>query len=329
MTARSTTRTRNLGANPALSNAFLTSFRRTEPTFGSVNYTRLSLHTLVAKRLDMTGRLVYSSSTGNFIFAENFTGVNWNARVTTAPPNAPPNILNLGQYNLTGDTKRPNTLGDFGVTYLATDKLRISNTFRVETFQINGGDTYNALFFFTKIPQPPPIITGNFSVYKVTKYRKYLDTIEGDYQFNTRYSVHFGYRYGSRRIEEILSGFALSSLVPTPLVPEDEVQTNHTNGFFGGFKARPINNWTIYFDAEHGTADNVFTRVGNYDYTNVRAKTRYAPNRKVQFNLAFIGRNNSNPSEIGDVSLADFGVNIKSRVFTSAVEWTPTEKTLF
>jgi hypothetical protein len=320
---------RNLGANPALSNAILTSFTRNEPARGSVDYTRLSLHTLLAKKLDITGRLVYSSSTGNFAFAEAFTGINWNARITTTPSNAPPNTLNLGQYNLTGNTKRPNTLGDLGVTYMVTERFRISNTFRVETFQINGGDTYNAAFFFTKTPQPAPIITGNFSVYKVTKYRKIQDTIEGDYQFNNRYSMHFGYRYGTRRIEQILSGFGLNANVPAAVVPEDEVQDNHTNVVFGGFKARPVKNWTIYFDAEHGTADNVFTRVGNYDFTNVRAKTRYTPNRQVTFSLAFISRDNSNPSEIGGVSLADFGVNIKSRVFTSAVDWAPTSKLSF
>jgi hypothetical protein len=319
----------NLGANPALSNALLTSFTRNEPARGSVDYTRLSLHTLLAKKLDITGRLVYSSATGNFVFAEAFTGVNWNARVTTVPSNAPPNTLNLGQYNLAGNTKRPNTLGDFGVTYMVTEKFRISNTFRVETFQINGGDTYNAAFFFTKTPQPAPIITGNFSVYKVTKYRKIQDTIEGDYQFNTRYSMHIGYRYGARRIEQILSGFGLNANVPAAVVPEDEVQDNHTNVVFGGFKARPVKNWTIYFDAEHGTADNVFTRVGNYDYTNFRAKTRYTPNHKLSFSLAVITRDNSNPSEIGGVSLADFGVNIKSRVFTSAVDWAPTSKLSF
>ena len=98
------------------------------------------------------------------------------------------------------------------------------------------------------------------------------------------------------------------------------------NAFFGGFKARPVKNWTIYFDAEHGTADNVFTRIGNYNYTNIRAKTRYAPNRKISFNLAVITKDNSNPSEIAGVSLTDFGVNVKSRTFTSAIDWNPTSR---
>jgi hypothetical protein len=319
--------TPGVNLNPAV--ARFTSFNRSEPTRGSVNYTRFSAHTLFAGKLDVTARIVYSSATTNSVFLESFRGVNFNTRITGALN--PPNILTLGQYNIPGNTKRPNTLGDFGVTYLATDKLRISNTFRVETFQINGGDVFSDAFFLSTTAgvSRAPIIIGGLSVYKVTKYRKIQDTIEGDYQFNPRYSVHFGYRYGSRRIEQILSGYSLNSNAPVLLTPEDDVEHNHTNAFFGGFKARPVKNWTVYFDAEHGTADNVFSRIGNYNYTNVRAKSRYAANKRLSFNLAVITKDNSNPSEIAGVSLSDFGVNIKSRTFTSSVDWSPTSKVTF
>ena len=69
-------------------------------------------------------------------------------------------------------------------------------------------------------------------------------------------------------------------------------------------------------------SDNVFSRLGNYDYTYIRAKSRYALNNKLALNVAVITRDNANPSEIAGVSLEDFGVSIKSRVFTSAVDWT-------
>jgi hypothetical protein len=319
--------TPGVNLNPAV--ARFTSFNRNEPTRGTVNYTRFSAHTLVAKKLDITARLVYSSATSEFAFIENFTGVNFNTRITGAL--APPNILNFGQYNITGNTKRPNTLADFGLTYFATDKLRISNTFRVETFQINGGDVYNATFVLSRTAPPTTqsFVIAGLSSYKVTKYRKVQDTIEADYQFNPRYSMHFGYRYGSRRIEEILSGYALNANAPTLLTPSDEVEHNHTNVFFGGFKAHPASNWTINFDAEHGTADNVFTRIGNYNYTNIRAKSRYAPTTRLSFNVAVITKNNSNPSEIAGVSLNDFGVDIRSRLFTTSVDWAPTSKLSF
>jgi hypothetical protein len=321
--------TQGVNLNPAV--ASFTSFNRQEPTSGSTNYTRFSAHTLLAKKLDVTGRITYSKATSNSTFLENMTGLNFSTRIgsgATAQLGAP-NILLLGRYNIPGSVNRPNWLGDIGVTFLATDKFRVSNTFRVETFQINGIDVFNDTF---SVQRGAVIDTRSFSnlgVSTSTLYRKYEDTLEGDYQFNPRYAVHFGYRYGSRRIEEVLSGFALNTNAPVALVPEDVVEQNHTHAFFGGFKARPVKNWTIYFDAEHGTADNVFTRIGNYNYTNIRAKSRYSPNRKINFNLTVITKDNANPSEIAGVSLTDFGVNVKSRTFTSSVDWLVSPKLSF
>ena len=321
--------TRGINLNSAV--ASFATWTRTEPTRTSVNYTTFSVHSLVAKKLDLTARVVHSSSNSKFIFVENMTGTNFNTRIGSGAGAqlAPPNVLLLGQYNIPGNAERPNTLFDLGATLLATDKLRISNTFRVETFEINGADIFNDVFTVARGAVVDTRSFSNLPVNKSTKYRKYEDTIEGDYQFNQNYSVHFGYRYGNRRIEQLLSGFALNSNAPTALIPEDEVENNHTNAFFAGFKARPAKNWTIYFNAEHGTADNVFTRIGNYNYTNIRAKSRWAPNRKINFNVAVITKDNANPSEIAGVSLTDFGVDVKSRTFTSSVVWNPSARLSF
>ncbi|MCM3873781.1 MAG: hypothetical protein ND895_24095 [Pyrinomonadaceae bacterium] len=333
----------NVGTTPGINlnptAASLTSFNRSEPTTGKVNYTRFSAHTLVAKKLDITGRLVYSNATSSSVLRETFAGRNWNPRITGWPPTPPaatPNILNLGQYVITSDTERPTWLGDIGVTLLATDKLRISDTFRVEDFEIDGLAVFSDFFSITRgagaTLRTDTIGFNNLDANRITRYRKYQNTIEADYQFNPRYSIHAGYRYGSRRIEEIFDGFNLGTngSVPPPVRTFDSVlEQNHTHAFIGGFKARPASNWTIYFDAEHGTADNVFTRIGNYDYTNIRAKSRYATSRKLSFNLALITKDNSNPSEIAGVSLQDFGVDVKSRIFTSSVDWTATSDVSF
>ncbi len=295
-----------INANPAA--ARFTSFNRNEPTRGSVDY-----------------------ATSNSTFFENMTGTNFNTRITGQL--APPNVLIVGQYHIPSTAKRPNTVGNIGLTILATNKFRISNTFRVEDFTIDGMANFNDLFSVQRGTTIDTRAFANLGVIKTTQYRKYQNTIEGDYQFNKNYSVHFGYRYTNRRDHQTLTGYALNSNAPTVLTPVaacpapsvtcavDDLETNHTNAFLGGFKARPKKNWTIYFDAEHGTADNVFTRIGNYNYTNIRAKSRYAPNRKVNLNLALITRNNSNPSEIAGVSVSDFGVNTKLRTFTSSVDW--------
>jgi hypothetical protein len=281
----------------------------------------------VAKKLDITGRIIHSNSTSNSVFLESFGAINFNTRITGQLN--PPNVVS-GQYNISGTVERPSTLGDIGVTFLATDKLRISNTFRVEDFKIDGLANFSDSFFATRAPSSSSsFVATGLPANRITKYRKYQNTLEGDYQFNPRYSVHLGYRYGNRRIEEALTGFSLNSNAPAAVVPEEDTEENHTHAFFAGFKARPIKDWTIFFDAEHGTADNVFTRIGNYDYTNIRAKSRYTPSRKLAFNLALITRNNANPSEIAGVSLQDFGVDVKSRTFTSSVDWTATDKVSF
>ena len=314
----------------------LTSFFHHEPARGSVDFTRASLHTLVAKRLDITARVIYSKSDSTFSFIENYTGTNWNPRVSGWPPGplpSTPNTLNLGQYNITGTANRPSWLGDVGVTFLATNKLRISNTFRVDDFKINGDAVMSDFFSLTR-PSGATTVTdtigfSNLDAHTLTKYRKYQNTVEGDYQFNARNSVHFGYRYGHRNIDEAFEGVNLGSngsVSGNPRSSSADSFVNNTHAVFGGFKARPADNWTIYFDAERGTADNVFTRIGNYDYTNIRAKSRYAPTKNLSFNLAFISRDNANPSEIAGASLNDFGVSIKSRVFTSAIDWTASSR---
>ena len=319
----------DLGVTPGINlnptAASLTSFNRDEPARGSVNYTRFSLQTLIAKKLDVTGRIIYSKAESNYSLAENFTGRNWNPRITGFPPSPPgatPNILNLGQYILTGDTERPNWLGDLGLTLFATNKFRLSNTFRVETFEINGAALFSDFFSLTRGTRTDTIGFSNRNVDTLTEYRKIQNTIEGDYEFNRHYSIHLGYRYGRRRVTEAISGFNLGTNAPTALVPESHTEENNTHAILGGFKAKPSNDWTIYFDAEHGTADNVFSRIGNYDYTNIRGKIRFKPTSRLGFNMAVIAKNNANPSEIAGVSLEDFGVNIKSRIFTSSLDWT-------
>jgi hypothetical protein len=323
----------DLGATPGINlnpqAAQLTSFDRNEPARGSVNYTRFSLQTMVANKLDITGRVIYSKAEQNYSFFESFTGRNWNPRITGFPPSPPgatPNILNLGQYNLVGDTERPSWLGDIGLTFLATDKFRISNTFRVETFEITGAALFSDFFSLTRGTRTDTIGFNNRDVHTRTDYRRIQNTIEGDYQFNRDYSVHLGYRYANRRVIEELSGFNLGTNAPAALPPSSVTETNNTHAILGGFKARPVSEWTIYFDAERGTADNVFTRIGNYDYTNIRAKSRYKPSSHFAFNVALIVKNNSNPSEIAGVSLEDFGVTVKSKIFTSSIDWTPASR---
>ncbi len=313
--------------------ATINSFVRQQPVHGSTNYTRFSMHTFLAKKLDLTGRIIYSSSTSNVNFLESMTGVNWNTRVTVPGQNyAPPNVLTSGNLNYNDNVKKPSTVADFGVTYMPTDKLRISDTFRFESFHINSAALYNSIFYLTRNGTAlPPLVAGtNLGTSKITSYRKITNTIEGDYQINNQYAFHFGYRYGTRRETAYYNGYNPGAYLPAAVPnPENDVEENHTNVFFGGFKARPVKTWTIFFDAERGTADNIFTRWGQYDYTNFRVKSRFTPSRKFALNFSLVTKDNSDPTTVDGISIADFGVNVKSRVFATTVDYAPNYRLAF
>jgi hypothetical protein len=309
----------------------LTGFVRTQPVRGSTDYTRFSAHTFLARKLDMTGRLIYSNSNSAFNLTELFTAVNWNTRVAGAPTT---NTLTSGTLAYVGNTRKPNVLGDFGVTFLATERLRLSNTLRVDTFHINGLTDYTSVFNLTRTNGtafPPILATGDLGTSKITSFRKITDTVEGDYQFSDRYAVHFGYRHGDRRETAFYDGYNPGAYTPArvPNPEAGEVERNHTDAFFGGFKARPVKSWTVFFDAERGTADNIFTRVGEYDYTNFRARSRWTPTRRLALNFSLVTKDNSDPAFVDGLSLADFGVSTKSRVFTSSVDYAPGDKLSF
>jgi hypothetical protein len=100
--------------------------------------------------------------------------------------------------------------------------------------------------------------------------------------------------------------------------------TNNTDSVFGGFRAKPYDIWTLYFDFEHGTADNVFTRVSNYDYTNFRARSLIRPRKTLAINASLVTNDNSNPTlaQVGTIFIP-FGVNFSTRIFSASADWTP------
>src|SRR6185369_11849298 len=65
----------DLGVTPGINRnttvASMTSFDRNEPARGSVNYTRFSAQTTIAKRFDITGRVIYSKAEQNYGFVES------------------------------------------------------------------------------------------------------------------------------------------------------------------------------------------------------------------------------------------------------------------
>jgi len=302
----------NAGNSPT-NTAKITDFYRNAPTRGDTPFTRFSLHTLIKKKLDFTGRYFYASGSSKYTFFQNGTGTDSSGNKVTSDV-----------ISHVGAAKRPNGMGDLAATFYATDRFRISETFRVNSFRINGGDLLLETLLRSKPSASgdtvlPPVITNTLS-FRTIDYRRYLNTIEGDFDINSRLSIHAGYRYADRHIELGSSDIKVGAAA----TPALEKLDNSTNTFIFGFKAKPVKIWSLYMDMERGSADNVFTRVDNYDFTNVRVRSVLRPNRTLSFNTSVITKNNNNPAISEDNR--NFGVNIKSRVFSSSLDWSPNER---
>ena len=303
----------NQGNNPTNTSRIDQLVRET-PAQGTHFWTRFNVHRLFAQKLDFTGRFIYLSSRSRYSFLEQTTG-----RQSTG------NLAVPQTATASGETRRPSSIGDIGVTFLATDKFRISNSFRFDNFRINGEEPLvDVLRQRTVAGVPLATVTTTSFFARTTNYRRFLNTIEADYQFSPSYSVHAGYRFTDRHIE-------LAHLDrTTTLATRSEAVDNQTHAAIFGFKARPVKAWTIYFDGEHGDADSVFTRLANNDFTNFRVRNRVNVSDKLSFTAAFIAKDNTNPADVITSPNVPFGtdpgaldVNTKSRHFTSSVDWTP------
>ena len=303
----------NQGNNTA-NNSRIDQLFREIPSQGSHFFTRFSAHRLFAKKLDFTGRFIYLSGRSRYSFFEQTTGrlANGNLAVPQTATSR-------------GETKRPSSIGDIGLTLLATSKFRVSNTFRFDNFRINGEEPLlDVLRPRTFAGVPLATVTTSSFFARTTNYRRFMNTIEADYQFNPSYSIHAGYRFTDRHIE-------LAHLDrTTSIATRSEEVDNQTHAAIFGLKARPVKAWTIYFDGEHGDADSVFTRLANNDFTNFRLRNRINANSQITLNFSVITKDNTNPADVITSPSIPFGtpaealdVNVKSRHFSSSVDWNP------
>ena len=299
----------------ASANAKFATFSRVFPTDGHAYYSQFSAHRTIAKKLDFTARFIYSSTDSNMSLSERITGRDNNN-----------NIVVLDRFDISARAKRPQSRGDLGVTYNVTDNFRISNTFSFDQFAVNGGEAlFEQVDKLNSAGINPTTSITNSSGYRVTRYRKYINTLEGDYQFNNSIALHLGWRYTHREIGAALIDRS-SSVTTEPFAVEE---TNGTHTIIAGMKIKPVKNWVIFWDIERGTADNVFTRVENYKFTNFRVRTRYTFS-KFAFNFSAISKDNTNPSKVDtssnptDPNLGlDFGAVVKNRFYSGTIEWNP------
>lgn len=280
---------------------------RRDPVNGETNFGILSVQRTFAERFDFTAKIIHSvtETSGRFVESVRYRHPT-NQQILT------------DEYNVPWDASRPQTRGDLGMTWRIIDKLRLSNTFTYDGFSINGGNLYTVTTF------PAATATRQFS-YAVTRYRRYTNTVEGDYQFNDRVGVNVGWRYTQREVRLVhLFDRPVTGPV-TPASAEDE--ENSTNTFLAGTRFKPARNWSIFADVEAGKADNVFTRLGNYEFLNYRIRSR-SHFDKFAINASFISKDNDNPGQLVPGSgvpttATAFVTEVRSRIFSSSIDWNP------
>jgi hypothetical protein len=304
----------NLGNNPT-NTARLTTFSRFMPVEGNTAYTQFNAQRTFARKLDFTARVIYSNSTSDMQLTENQSGRDQNN-----------NIIILDTFSGSGEAKRTQFRGDIGMTYMVTNKFRISDTFSFDRFSLTGDeDFFNTIYRTTATggtTNPPTPYTASLG-YRLNNYRRFVNTIEGDYQFSRRVAAHIGYRYTKRDVEVAGVDRTLTSATSATnplIIAEDE--SNHTNALIAGMKVMPTKNWVVFWDVEHGTADNVFTRLENYKYTNFRVRTRVTVD-KVVFSFSAITKDNENPSTTLTNPNLSFVTDVRSRFYSGSVEWNP------
>ena len=300
----------NPGLNPT-NNARLFTFERNYPVKGSTDFGMFSLHRNFADRFDFTARLIHSLTSTRFALNEAITGRD-NSN----------NIVDIDRFAISGDSKRPQTRGDIGMTWRVTDKLRISDTLTYDQFHISGGNRFFQEFRRRNAAGTTvlaPVFTSNMN-HRVTGYKRTSNLIEGSYDFSPNFGFNVGYRYSHRKVD--LENFTTNFLTGVTTTAHLEEFSNNTNSFLAGMRIKPVKNWLIFADVEHGKADNVFTRLANNEFTNVRFRTRASFN-KFAVSASFLTRDNNNPSESIVVPAREFIAESRSRTFTGSIDWNP------
>lgn len=316
----------NLGNQTAANTSSINKLIRAYPTKGTTDFAQFFIHRTFADRLDLTGRFIYAESNSEFNQNDIIQGLN------SGTPN---NIVTLDQIAVTGNAKRPQTRADLGLTYLIGKRFRISNTFGFDQFNIGAGNTFFELLRQTTSTggSVADSITRSLAN-RLTAYRRFSDTIEGDYQVNNRLAFNIGYRYTHRRV--VVNGFDTNLITGVSTSSGNEELENTTHSVIAGVKVKPTKNWSIFADAERGESDNVFTRLANNDFVNFRVRS-IAHVKRFSFNMSGIVKNNDSPGRTIQASTGSGSTTIvvppfesvavqRSRNFSTSVDWEASDK---
>jgi hypothetical protein len=301
--------------NPKCSD--FTAYSRSGPVRTSSPTEQLSFQSNYFNNVDMSGRIVYSSSGARIAdFNELFQGFESRTLARQLTTNGPAMV------------NRTSVSADYAVTFTITPKFRIVDEFRFTYFRIPGQNdlTTGALFGSSAVTVPktfdpatcPPPYTAaacpthassseadsatSISSLFLGQDTK-MNTIQLEYDFTRRIGGRLGYRYRNRVIDERNVAFGTSTYDPTlakggpctgvPLNPDgsctvsapstqslanfDASTTINENSLLVGLWARPTDTVRLSYDQELMYADNTFTRVSPRQFQHYKFRGDYKP----------------------------------------------------
>ncbi len=291
----------NIGLDPTNpTTGFISQFNRAIRTKGSVNWTQYYINRTFARKLDFTGRIIYSSAISKPNEIDSAAGR------TTSPANT---IIDSYASNFGGYVKRPQTRADIGFTYRANESVRISNTFTLDQFNNSGNQmSIEQIIGTIRTGTPPANYTGatlSLNHYRTEGLRRFSNLIEGDFQVSNKFSFNIGYRFTKRRL--LRSSFDINNGVLTAAGVGFEEVDNTTNSLIFGARIKPTRNWSIFANLERGKNDNVFIRLANNDVFNFKVRSRTSWGQKFALNLAFIYKDNEAEGESTPITSTSSG----------------------
>ncbi len=293
-----------------------TAYSRSGPIRSKFPVEQLSFQSNPIQRLDISGRLMYTSSNSDIVNSnEFFQGLGRNRQV---------------QFTTVGPTsaKRVSSSADFSATLTVTNKFRIQDEFRFWNFRIPGQFlmAQSSLFSPTMVTPPnvfdpatcpPPftaatcpqhtsssaadLVAEGFSQFLKQNIR--LNTIQFLYDFNRRLGARLGYRFRDREIAFSTTQSLAEVFYPTfanrgdcsnePLNPDGTCTFAETTGpdsddfknkessLLMGFWARPTDSLRITYDMELMYNNHSFTRITPRQLQHYKLRMQYKPSNLV------------------------------------------------
>jgi hypothetical protein len=259
-----------LGNNRAPTNRTkLRAYQRHVDEDGSTPVSRVAFHTVVAERIDLTGRYVFSRGRVDFAGSQFTSGVTFQ------------NVALLDTTQWLGESRRPSHLAELGATYDISPHLRMSEQFRFHTYSITGR-TEATIRQFLGNTRTVSDEEANTDI----DLRNIENRIDVEYLFGKEVTARVGYRFSSRSVE--------FGSPEAPSVRFDASFTTQT--FLGSIGYRVRQSLNAFLEYQNGKSDNAFTRIEPLKLQVLRMRSSYRPSDHVTISAALILRKTETPN---------------------------------